>query len=157
MQGASHNHHGLQAGRKAEASQGMFFAPKKDKKDLDEDEIAFQQRKKQEEAALKAARDKAAKGRNTATDLIDKPSSSDLCIISQEELLVAVSRSLGGGNTAPTSNGTWIAPEWSHGPLTHSLLLFFPLSGVAPPLDADPADVGELGPALPIPISSALP
>ncbi|KAI9056697.1 hypothetical protein FKP32DRAFT_1598971 [Trametes sanguinea] len=33
-------------------------APKKDKKDLDEDEIAFQQRKKQEEAALKAARDK---------------------------------------------------------------------------------------------------
>ncbi|KAI8998898.1 hypothetical protein BD414DRAFT_533705 [Trametes punicea] len=37
-------------------------APKKDKKELDEDEVAFQQKKKQEEAALKAARDKAAKG-----------------------------------------------------------------------------------------------
>ncbi|KAI0807297.1 translation machinery associated TMA7-domain-containing protein [Fomes fomentarius] len=35
-------------------------APKKDKKDLDEDDIAFQQKKKQEEAALKAARDKGA-------------------------------------------------------------------------------------------------
>ncbi|KAI0637258.1 translation machinery associated TMA7-domain-containing protein [Trametes polyzona] len=33
-------------------------APKKDKKDMDEDEIAFKEKKKQEEAALKAARDK---------------------------------------------------------------------------------------------------
>ncbi|KAH9901107.1 hypothetical protein C8Q73DRAFT_786506 [Cubamyces lactineus] len=37
-------------------------APKKDKKDLDEEDVAFQQKKKAEEAALKAARDKAAKG-----------------------------------------------------------------------------------------------
>jgi len=37
-------------------------APKKEKKDLDEDDLAFKERKKQEEAALKAAKDKAAKG-----------------------------------------------------------------------------------------------
>ncbi|OCH95286.1 TMA7-domain-containing protein [Obba rivulosa] len=37
-------------------------APKKDKKEMDEDEAAFKEKKRQEEAALKAARDKAAKG-----------------------------------------------------------------------------------------------
>ncbi|KAI0928232.1 hypothetical protein AcV7_009148 [Taiwanofungus camphoratus] len=37
-------------------------APKKDKKEVTEDEAAFKEKKKQEEAALKAARDKAAKG-----------------------------------------------------------------------------------------------
>ena len=35
-------------------------APKKDKKELDEDDVAFKEKKKQEEAALKAARDKGA-------------------------------------------------------------------------------------------------
>ena len=33
-------------------------APKKEKKELDEEDIAFQQKKKAEEAAIKAARDK---------------------------------------------------------------------------------------------------
>lgn len=33
-------------------------APKKDPKEYDEEDVAFLQRKKQEEAALKAARDK---------------------------------------------------------------------------------------------------
>ncbi|KAI0371776.1 translation machinery associated TMA7 [Pilatotrama ljubarskyi] len=43
--------------------QGGKLKPlKANKKEMDEDEIAFQQKKKQEEAALKAARDKAAKG-----------------------------------------------------------------------------------------------
>ncbi|KAI0736580.1 translation machinery associated TMA7-domain-containing protein [Fomitopsis betulina] len=37
-------------------------APKKDPKEYDEEDVAFLQRKKQEEAALKAARDKAVKG-----------------------------------------------------------------------------------------------
>ncbi|KAI0320506.1 translation machinery associated TMA7 [Amylostereum chailletii] len=37
-------------------------APKKDKKDEDEEDAAFKERKKQEAAALKAARDKALKG-----------------------------------------------------------------------------------------------
>lgn len=35
-------------------------APKKEKKELDEDDVAFQQKKKAEEAAIKAARDKGA-------------------------------------------------------------------------------------------------
>ncbi|KAI0075483.1 hypothetical protein K474DRAFT_1664236 [Panus rudis PR-1116 ss-1] len=37
-------------------------APKKDKRDVDEDDIAFKEKKKQEEAALKAAKEKALKG-----------------------------------------------------------------------------------------------
>lgn len=35
-----------------------FQAPKKDPKEYDEEDLAFLQRKKQEEAALKAAKDK---------------------------------------------------------------------------------------------------
>lgn len=37
-------------------------APKKDKKEVDEDEAAFKDRKKAEADALKAAREKALKG-----------------------------------------------------------------------------------------------
>ncbi|RDX42678.1 translation machinery associated TMA7 [Polyporus arcularius HHB13444] len=37
-------------------------APKKDKKELDEEDVAFKERKKAEEAALKAARAQASKG-----------------------------------------------------------------------------------------------
>ena len=35
-------------------------APKKDKKELDEDDVAFQQKKKQEEADAKAAKEKGS-------------------------------------------------------------------------------------------------
>lgn len=56
---------------------------------------------------------------------------------------------LSGANTVLTSNGTRIAPEWSHGPLTNSLLPFLPLKL---PLLLDAADVGEPGV---LPVSSA--
>ncbi|EIW85360.1 hypothetical protein CONPUDRAFT_162568 [Coniophora puteana RWD-64-598 SS2] len=51
-------------------------APKKDKKEDDEDEKAFKERKKAEEAALKAAKDKALKGE---CSLLSLPSRLTLC------------------------------------------------------------------------------
>ncbi|KAJ1969239.1 hypothetical protein IWQ62_000740 [Dispira parvispora] len=46
--------------------------PKKGKKDLDEDDLAFQQKKKEEAAALKALKDKATKGGPLASGGIKK-------------------------------------------------------------------------------------
>ena len=48
-----------------------------------------------------------------------------------------------------TSNGTWIEPEWSHGPRTNSLLRF------RCTLPIESADVGELGPLHAIVISAS--
>lgn len=45
------------------ADEGDPQAPKKDPKEYDEEDAAFLQRKKQEEAALKAAREKGQSGR----------------------------------------------------------------------------------------------
>ncbi|KAI0327166.1 hypothetical protein GY45DRAFT_1437142, partial [Cubamyces sp. BRFM 1775] len=67
-------------------------APKKDKKDLDEEDVAFQQKKKADEAALKAARDKAAKGEDTVC-IIMKALYLDNFHRIQVALLVVVSRS----------------------------------------------------------------
>ncbi|PCH38711.1 TMA7-domain-containing protein, partial [Wolfiporia cocos MD-104 SS10] len=58
-------------------------APKKDKKELDEDDVAFKERKRLEEAALKAARDKAAKG---------KTCSSNNLLLTEDPVLAQVER-----------------------------------------------------------------
>ncbi|KZT03561.1 TMA7-domain-containing protein, partial [Laetiporus sulphureus 93-53] len=73
-------------------------APKKDKKELDEDDLAFKERKKQEEAALKAAKDKAAKGKLVGNGLL--PMTLTLTTVSEQEAhLVEVSRSLARSDT----------------------------------------------------------
>ncbi len=58
---------------------------------------------------------------------------------------------LSGVNTVLTSNGTRIAPEWSHGPLTNSLLLF--LAPPSPPLRLDTDDAADVGEPGMLPVS----
>ncbi|KAL1947549.1 hypothetical protein VTO73DRAFT_13273 [Trametes versicolor] len=69
-------------------------AAKKDKKELDEEDVAFQARKKAEEAALKAARDKATKGETVSCDVVLWLGGTDPRTPMQAELRVAASRSL---------------------------------------------------------------